>query len=63
MRIVLRKGGLYLVNPEGFEDELQPQDDGSFKTEQDHLRFHDVLNGTALRLNMSGSQYTRRRNP
>jgi hypothetical protein len=63
MRVVLRKGSLYLVNPEGFEDELQPQDDGSFKTEQDHLHFHDALNGAALRLNISGSEYTRRRNP
>lgn len=63
IRIVLRKGRLYVVNPEGFEDELQPQEDGSFKTSQDHLRFHDVLDGHALRLSMNGTQYTRRRNP
>ncbi|GCE29974.1 hypothetical protein KDA_54580 [Dictyobacter alpinus] len=63
LRIVLRKGMLYLVNPEGFEDALQPQEDGSFKTNQEHLRFSDVLDGKALCLNMSGSQYTRRRNP
>ncbi|WP_162005448.1 serine hydrolase domain-containing protein [Dictyobacter vulcani] len=63
LRIILRKGKLYLVSPEGLEDELQPQEDGSFKTDQEHLRFTDVLAGKALRLDMSGSQYTRRRNP
>jgi hypothetical protein len=39
LRVVLRKGKLYLVNPEGFEDELQPQEDGSFKTDLEQLRF------------------------
>jgi D-alanyl-D-alanine carboxypeptidase len=63
IRIVLRKGHLYLVNLEGFEDELQPQEDGSFTTGQDHLRFHDILDGHALRLSMNGAEYTRRRNP
>jgi CubicO group peptidase (beta-lactamase class C family) len=62
LRVVLRKGKLYLVNPEGFEDELQPQEDGSFKTDLEYLRFSNVLDGKALLLDVSGSLYTRRRN-
>jgi CubicO group peptidase (beta-lactamase class C family) len=62
IRVVLRKGKLYLEDPEGFEDELQPQADGSFKSEQYVLRFSDVLAGKASLLNISGSPYTRRRN-
>lgn len=63
-RIVLRKGKLLLVTPEGEEQAVVPIEGGSFRVgDKEHsaerLRFDKVIDGRALRANLSGVAYYR----
>lgn len=62
--ILLRKGELVLVHPFTGEQPLRPVGDHQFRIEgpgcaPERLRFEDVLDGQALRLNYSGCDYFR----
>ncbi len=64
VRIVLRKGALALVYPNGSEQPLVPLDDGAFRLgAADHsperVRFDTVIDGQALRASLSGELYYR----
>jgi CubicO group peptidase (beta-lactamase class C family) len=64
IRVILRKGNLWLVTPEGEERALTPAPGGIFrvgngKYTADELRFDAVLHGQALRANLSGVDYFR----
>jgi D-alanyl-D-alanine carboxypeptidase len=63
-RVVLRKGALALIQPEGAEEPLIPLAGGVFRIGQDErsperIRFHPVLDGRALRADLSGCPYYR----
>jgi hypothetical protein len=63
-RVVLRRGELRLIYPWGEEQPLVPLDDSHFRLgEEAHsperLSFNTVVNGQALRANMSGCDYYR----
>ena len=60
-RIVLRKGTLFMVGAGGDENALIPLDAGRFRVADlpEWLRFDTVVNGQALRVNYSGSDYHR----
>lgn len=62
-RIVLRKGRLLLVSPEGSEQALVPLESGEFtldeKESAERLRFDTIVDGRALRVNLSGVDYYR----
>jgi len=61
-RIVLRRGVLYLVPPGGGETKLEPIAPGLFKeegTSSERLRFDSIVEGQALRVNLSGVDYYR----
>jgi CubicO group peptidase (beta-lactamase class C family) len=63
-RVISRKGSLYLVEPEGDEEALVPLGDGLFRVGEDghspeRLRFDTILDGQALRANLSGCDYYR----
>jgi len=63
-RIVLRKGALGLVDPSGEEEPLVPLGSGVFRVGEDdrspeRIRFDTVLNGRALRANLSCGDYYR----
>ena len=63
-RIVLRKGGLVLIYPSGDEEPLTPLGGGVFRVGEDErsperIRFQPVLNGQALRANLSCVDYCR----
>jgi CubicO group peptidase (beta-lactamase class C family) len=63
-RVILRKGKLYLVEPQGDEEVLAPLGDGIFRIGPDErnperLRFDTILNDQALRANLSGCDYYR----
>ena len=67
-RVVLRKGRLYLVSPEGIEEGLLPLGGGEFRVGDDpqaveRVRFADVVSGRALRMNLSGTEYYRATTP
>jgi CubicO group peptidase (beta-lactamase class C family) len=58
-RVVLRKGALVLIQPEGGEESLIPLSAGVFrvgdeKRSPERLRFDTVLDGRALRADLSG---------
>ncbi len=67
--VVMRKGGLWLSipsDPDGLADEqpLVPLPDGSFRPGSDEqgperIRFDTILDGNALRANLSGGDYYR----
>jgi D-alanyl-D-alanine carboxypeptidase len=63
-RVVLRKGELCLVEPWGEEENLVPLGDGVFRVGREaqspeRLRFDAVLQGRALRANLSGCDHYR----
>jgi len=67
-RIVLRKGALLLVSPEGYEEPLVPLGGQEFRVGSDEraverVRFVDVISGRALRMNLSGTDYYRTTSP
>ena len=63
-RVVMRKGKLYLVEPAGDEEVLVPLGNGVFRIGHDdrspeRLCLYSILNGRALRANLSGCDYYR----
>ena len=57
-RVVLRKGALALIHPSGDEEPLVPLGDGIFRVGEEErsperIRFDPILNGRALRANLS----------
>lgn len=61
-RIVVRRGALYLVSPDGDETKFDPLARGLFKEEgrsAERLRFDSIVEGQALRANLSGVDYYR----
>jgi D-alanyl-D-alanine carboxypeptidase len=67
-RVVLRKGDLLLVSPEGLEEPLVPLAGREFRVGRDarsveRVTFADVVSGRALRLNLSGTEYYRTMTP
>jgi CubicO group peptidase (beta-lactamase class C family) len=64
-RVVLRKGTLLLVSPEGSEQTLVPLDAAGTeftlddKASAERLRFDTIVDGLALRVNLSGVDYYR----
>jgi D-alanyl-D-alanine carboxypeptidase len=63
-RVVLRKGALALIYPEGNEEPLVPLEDGSFRVGEDErlperMRFGLVLDGRAEQANLNGGLYYR----
>lgn len=63
VRIILRRGVLLLVHPDGNEDALVHLDDGTFRvgdeSSPERVRFDAIVTGKALRLNLSGQEYFR----
>lgn len=67
-RVVLRKGVLLLLSPEGYEEPLLPVGNHEFRVGTDEraverVRFTDVVSGRALRMNLSGTDYYRTTSP
>ena len=61
-RIVVRRGVLYLVQPSGGETQMEPLGPALFKEagpSAERLRFDSVVEGQALRANLSGVDYYR----
>jgi hypothetical protein len=63
-RIFQRKDRLWLVHPSGEEEALDPLGDGLFRAgaeehSPERLRFDTVVDGQALRANLSGCEYYR----
>jgi len=62
-RIVLRKGRLWWVGPEGDEEELTPIGPAEFRVGEprsaDRLRFETILDGKAVKAILSGMTYYR----
>jgi hypothetical protein len=61
-RVIARRGALYLVSPGGGETQLEPLGPGLFKeegTSSERIRFDSLVNGKALRVNLSGVDYYR----
>lgn len=63
-RVILRKGELLLLSPEGIEDLLVPENGRDFRVGRDprsteRVWFGDLVSGRALRMNLSGTDYYR----
>jgi D-alanyl-D-alanine carboxypeptidase len=63
-RVVMRKGALMLIFPGGGEEPLAPLDDGTFRVggeehSPERIRFGAVVEGQALRANLSECDYYR----
>jgi CubicO group peptidase (beta-lactamase class C family) len=61
-RIVVRRGALYLMSPDGSETKMEPLGPALFKEEglsAERLRFDSVVEGKSLRANLSGVDYYR----
>jgi D-alanyl-D-alanine carboxypeptidase len=61
-RIVVRRGVLYLMEPSGGETMMEPLGPGLFKEagmSAERLRFDSIVEGLALRANLSGVDYYR----
>jgi hypothetical protein len=63
-RVVLRKGALALIYPSGDEEPLVPLGDGIFRVGEEErsperIRFVPILNGQAIRANLSSGEYYR----
>ncbi len=61
-RIVVRRGALYLISPAGTETKMEPLGPGLFKeegTSSERLRLDSLVDGKALRANLSGVDYYR----
>ena len=66
-RVVLRKGELLLVSPEGATEPLVKRGHGFGVGRADHpielVQFADIVSGRALRMNLSGTDYYRATTP
>jgi CubicO group peptidase (beta-lactamase class C family) len=67
-RVVVRKGQLLFISPDGVEQQLMPVGDQEFRVGGDvetaeRVRFEDVVSGRALRMNFSGTDYYRSTSP
>ncbi len=67
-RVVLRKGELLLISPEGIEEPLVERGGSEFDVGRvdpaiERVRFADVVSGRALRMNLSGTDYYRTTTP
>jgi D-alanyl-D-alanine carboxypeptidase len=61
-RIVVRPDGLFLLSPDGGETKMEPLGPDVFKEEgmsAERLRFDSIVDGQALRANLSGVDYYR----
>lgn len=61
-RVVVRRGVLYLMEPAGGETKMEPIGPGVFKEagmSAERLRFDSIVDGQALRANLSGVDYYR----
>jgi D-alanyl-D-alanine carboxypeptidase len=61
-RIVVRRGSMYLIAPSGDETRMEPLGAATFKeqgTSSERLRFDSIVDGKALRANLSGVDYYR----
>lgn len=63
-RVVLRKGELLLIEPQGDEEPLQPLEDGHFRVGADprspeRIRFDTPIDGRTARATLSGCPYYR----
>jgi CubicO group peptidase (beta-lactamase class C family) len=63
-RVILRKGKLVLSEPQGDEEPLTPIEAGVFRVGPDprspeFIRFELIINGKAMRVNLSGGAYSR----
>jgi D-alanyl-D-alanine carboxypeptidase len=61
-RIVVRRGVLYLMSPDGGETRMEPLGPALFKEagkSAERLRFDSIVDGKALRANLSGVDYYR----
>ena len=61
-RIVVRRGALYLMSPDGSETKMDPLGPALFKEEglsAERLRFDIIVDGMSLRANLSGVDYYR----
>ena len=61
-RVVVRRGVLYLMEPSGGETKMEPIGPGLFKESgmsAERLRFDSIVEGQALRANLSGVDYYR----
>jgi len=61
-RVVVRRGALYLMEPAGGETRMDPMGPGLFKEagmSAERLRFDSIVEGQALRANLSGVDYYR----
>lgn len=61
-RVVVRRGALYLMEPSGGETRMEPIRPGLFKEagmSSERLRFDSIVEGQALRANLSGVDYYR----
>jgi len=68
IRLVLRKGALTLVRPDGGEEALVALDDGVFRLgatshSPERVRFDTIVNGQALRVSLSGDAFYRSLTP
>jgi CubicO group peptidase (beta-lactamase class C family) len=66
-RVILRRGDLRLVSPEGEEELLTPAGGREFRVGREssveEVAFDDVVSGRALRMNLSGTEYYRATTP
>jgi CubicO group peptidase (beta-lactamase class C family) len=67
-RVILRRGELRLVSPEGKEELLVPIGGRDFRVGQEEggverVRFEDVVSARALRMSLSGTDYYRSTSP
>jgi hypothetical protein len=67
-RVILRRGELRLVSPEGKEELLVPIADREFRVGEgeggvERVRFDDVVSARALRMSLSGTEYYRSTTP
>lgn len=63
LRVILRRGELFVLFPEGEEQPLTAMGDGAFRLgpegSPERVRFDAILDGKALRLDLSGQEYYR----
>ncbi|MBN1668516.1 MAG: beta-lactamase family protein [Anaerolineales bacterium] len=63
-RVILRKGALILIDPAGDEEPMHPVSQGEFRVGEDtrspeRIRFEAIVDGKAIKANLSGGEYCR----